>query len=242
MKQPSSKTLIAIIGIIIAAVLISIRGCEDHRFKKEQENNLLRGVISDTLIKKRNPDSSQVATIGLLQADKAELLLAIQTKDETIKQLQAVVKANEGKIKNGGSVSIFTTSTNYSATVSTTIQPNVAGAVGDSCHPTYSAADSTEWVEWSTLANEDSTSLHLKVKNAYSVLIGSERIGLFKRKPIVEVTSLNPYTDIRSLRAFEVKDTRKERFSFGIQMGYGVTLHGLGPYLGVGGQFKLFGL
>lgn len=224
------KKILTIIGLImVIALLMWLKGCKEHNL--QEENNLLKAA-NDTLIKKRNrQDSSQTAKISLLTASNIKMLLNLSSKDETIQQLQYVIKEYKGKLKDGGSVTVFTTQTTFTSTAASTIIPNGK----DSCG-TVTAKKDNKWIKWRVLANRDSVHLDLSVKNAYHVVIGTDRSGFLglKRKPFVEVKSLNPFTDIQTMRAAEVKDTRKRWLTVGAQVGFGFTLKGIGPYAGIG--------
>ncbi len=219
-----------ILGLVVIILLIlQLKSCQSH--KAEEEINLLKAA-NDTLVKKRSKiDSSQTATISLLQASNVKMLLSLSSKDEAIQQLQYVIKEYKNNLKDGGSVTVFTTQTTVSSTANSTIIPNGKDSCGD-----ILAEKSDRWTKWKIRANKDSTHLDLSIKNAYNVVIGSERYGFLhlKSRPIVEVKSLNPYTDIQSMRAAEVKDTRKRWLTIGAQIGYGFTLKGIGPYAGIG--------
>lgn len=219
--------IVGLVGAIL--VLLWFHGCEARNFK--EEINLLNAV-NDTLVKKRDKkDSSQTAKISLLTASNVKMLLNLSNRDETIQQLQYVIKEYKGKLKDGGSVTVFTTQTTFTSTAASTIIPNGK----DSCG-TVTAKKDNKWIKWRVLANRDSVHLDLSVKNAYHVVIGTDRSGFLglKRKPFVEVKSLNPFTDIQTMRAAEVKDTRKRWLTVGAQVGFGFTLKGIGPYAGIG--------
>lgn len=228
-----NKSLIYIpLGIIIGImfILLLIKDCKNRKLKGDV--TLLK-ELGDTLSKKRNKDNTETSKISLLESTNTKLILQLQTKDETIKSLQQAIRQNANFIKNGGSVTVFTNTTTYSNTANTNF------IIIDS-NSVYEASNTdTTWVKWRTKASKDSTHLDLEIKNAYTVVIGSERIGLFKRKSIVEVTNKNPYTSTQALRAFQVKEDKVRRFGIGLQAGYGVTLKGLSPYLGVGINFKI---
>lgn len=56
--------------------------------------------------------------------------------------------------------------------------------------------------------------------------------------PNVTFTNINsvviPNTDLSTTRVV------KNKWSIGIQAGYGATLQGLSPYVGIGGQYNIF--
>lgn len=224
-------TNIIIVSVAIIAIIINIQYCQ----KKElQSDNLLLINVGDTLSKRKNKDGSETAKIALLESYNTKLILKLNTQDETIKSLQNIINKNKERLGDQGSVTVFSTSTVLSDTQTTTVTVVDSSTVYSACNK-----DST-WIKWSTLATKDSTHLDLKVNNAYSVIIGSERSKWYKKKTsFVEVTNSNPYTSTQALRAFKVKDNRVNRISIGLQGGYGITLRGLSPYLGLGINFKL---
>lgn len=232
-----NKNLIYILlGIIVGIIIISLflRGCKEDKFK--QDNKMLISLLQDSIQRTRNKDGSQTAKISLLQNRNTNLLLSLSTKDSTIKWLQEEVKKAKSLIKKGGSVTVIESGTTFTGVATTTVFANTK----DSCNPIYKAQNKdTTWVKWSTISTKDSTSIKISTRDKYSVVIGSEKVRLFKRKPIVDVTSMNPYSTIKNMRAFEIKDTRVNRFGVGIQAGYGITLKGLSPYLGIGLNFKI---
>lgn len=223
--------------LIICIILMSFQKCENDNLK---ENNNLLIAANDTLRKKKNKDGSQTATIALLQASNVNKLLKLKTQDETIKALQEEVKKHRDKLDAGGSVTTFSTATTFSA-VHQTDSTVLASTGCDSV--IYSSNKDTTWVKYSIEARKDATRLNLKVKNAFTVVIGREKVGFLKYRPIVDVTSKNPFTDIGTLRAFEVKDTRPQRrISLGAQLGFGVLFKGqisTGFYTGIGLNFRI---
>jgi len=190
-----------------------------------------------------------VSQIELLQASKVSTLLELKTKDETIKWLQQEVKDNKDKIKNGGSISVIGTQISFTGSNGTIITFDASSPVksGDTLklYPVYSSSSKdTTWVKYNVKANKDSIVIDLSVKNKYSVVIGEVKGEKWysKRKPVVEVTNQNPYDKIKSLRTFEVKDTRKSRLSIGVGVGVGVTPKGILPSINLGLNYALFKL
>ena len=223
----------SVIGIIISIIItiINIQSCQKREL---QSDNLLLINVGDTLNKKKNKDGSETAKIALLESYNTKLILKLNTQDETIKSLQNIINKNKERLGDQGSVTVFSTSTILSDTQTTTVTVVDSSTVYSACNK------DTTWIKWSTIATKDSTHLNLKVNNAYAVIIGSERSKWYKKKTsFVEVTNSNPYTSTQALRAFQVKDTRVNRIGLGIQAGYGITLKGLSPYLGLGINFKL---
>lgn len=239
-----NKSLIYIpLGIIVGAVIIIlfIKDCKGKNLR--EDNTLLLNMLQDSLIKIRNKDGSQTAKIGLLQSRNTKLFLQAKTKDSTIAWLQREVRKAKSEIKNGGSVTIIGTSTTFSGTTTTSITSTQPVINGDTIrlYPVYeSDSKDTTWIKYHITASKDSINLKFRSKDKFTLVLGEEKVSLFKRKPTVKLTSQNPYTDINSLRTMEVKDTRPiRRLSIGLQIGYGITFKGLTPYAGLGINFKL---
>lgn len=221
------------INIVLIAIILLLgwfHSCEVSKLK--EENNLFKG-INDTLEIIRNKDSSQTAKISLLQSSNVSAYLALENLEGINKQLQDELKKEKSKVKNGGSLAIINSETTFSSTIPTN---SVVTSKINGCDSIFEASNKdTTWVKWNTIAKRQNTTIVLKVKDNYKVVIGSEKIGFLKRKPIAEVTSYNPYSNIKSMRAIEVKDERSDRLlSLSVQAGYGFTLKGVGPYLGCG--------
>lgn len=243
MKIPKEmrSLLVGILIALIAIIFASLKSCENR--KLQEENNLLEG-LQDTIRTMRNKDGTQTTIISMLQATSTKAFLDIKTKDETILWLQREVEKEKKKIKGGGGIVVIGGSTTFTGTSTNTIVAFNPVINGDTVYqyPTYKTINDgkdTLWVKYTIVASKDKTTLDLKVINKYKVVIGTERVSLFKRKSIVEVTNLNPYTSTETLRAFEVKDNRKTRISLGVQGGYGFTLKGLSPYVGLGVNYRL---
>ena len=229
-KITDFKIFICFIILLLLGMVISLKYCN-----KQQDIINMHNAINDSLVKVKNKDSTETATIALMQASNAKLILELQTTNQEIKNLQDEVRKYKDKIKNGGSITNHTTVTNYynSTNTYTTLENGFVVYNGTNKDKT--------WIDWTSKATKDSTSLKLKVINAYSIIIGEEKQGLFKKpKPIVEVINKNPYSSTTSLRAFEVKDnTSNKRFGLGVQGGVGITMFGFTPYLGIGVSYNL---
>jgi hypothetical protein len=226
------KNLIINILLILVIIIISFRYCKKTNILKSDKELLLK--TGDTIVKTINKDGSESAKISLLTSYNTKLLLQIQTKDESIKSLQEAVKQYKNKLTNNSSVTVFTTNTIYTGNGTTTV------SIVDSSTVYIASNKDTTWVKWNTIANKDSTHLDLKIKEAYTVVIGDDsKWYQFRKLPFVEVTNKNPFSSTKAIRAFKIEEKVKTRFGIGIQAGYGITLGGLSPYVGMGLNFKL---
>lgn len=196
--------------------------------KKENNNtidNLTAGIFTYHL-----KDGRQAAKIAAFEAANLKSLLALESKDSTIQELQKETKRYKKQIKNGGGVVVIEGNTNMGGTVITNPIFNVDGS-----KPVYRFTSVNEWVSLSGISKSDSTSFNLSVRNKYTVALGYEKKNLFsKAKPFAEVTNANPYTETETIRAFITSSTRVKRWGIGLQGGYGMGKEGFGGYVGVG--------
>lgn len=234
---------------LVLALIVALFVFNESNMKLNREVKEKSGLISslqDTLKVVRNRDSSLTATISTLETDNVKQFLNLQVKDSSILALQNLVKDYKSKLREAGSSATkLTTDTKVDTKSPTQVNPRDT-VKGDSLvyiYPSYkSEFNLNNWVEGTVFATRDTTTLRLIVRNDYDVIIGSEG-GLFKkRKTFVEVTSHNPYSEIKTLRTYRVSQPPPKRWGIGIQAGYGLTLSDkpiLTPYIGIGVSHNL---
>ena len=238
MRKISLIEALLVVAVIVMSLLY---GCE--RNKRVTVDNLLEAQ-TDSLLTYQDKYGRQVTKTTTFQADNAQLFLQLKSKDSTTRVLQKLVKKYKSELAKGGSITILEGSTTLD-----TIQVTDTIWLAD-LDSGFVLADSIH-NEWVTLdygfkfkeGFTDSSYASLKVRNSYSIVIGEEKqgfLGLGKRKPFVEVTNLNPYTQTKNLKTFEVKDDRKKKWVIGPQLG--LTLgqsFQLIPTVGAGVTYKL---
>lgn len=231
--------------LALVIVLLFLRKCDGDLGDKVN----LYEHLNDSTTFYKNRLGEQVARNSVLKSENVKTFLEIESKDEEIKQLQARVKEYKSKLKEGGSVTNFSSSTDINNTTGTVVEPVIDSlGVKDTCNKTYTTKFSDKWIEYTIRANKDSTKLNLKTNDEFSVILGSERPNIFKKRvEFVEVVSSSPYTKTKSVKTYQVQDDRKPiRFSLGIQGGVGINpirpLQGFIPYIGVGAQFNLINI
>ena len=238
MKIFNNDNLFICFLIFLIVVLFGIRKSNLRKIKEQA--NLLESLNSD-LITWKDKDSLNKAKIEVIKTQKTKDFLNLKTKDSIIIELQNEVKENKKKLKqSGSSVTIFETKSDIKHKSET--QVVARDTIKNYIFPEYkSNINLDEWVVGNVIANRDSTMLDIKIKNSYSIVIGSEKQGLFKKtKPYVEVTNKNPFSETESLRTYQVSLPRQKRFSLGISVNYGI---GKGfefqPFVGIGIQYNL---
>ena len=232
---------IRVVFIVILMVIIAILYFTNISYQKEaRENANLIISLNDTLKTWKDKDSLSHAKMQIIETERTKDFLSLQSKDEEIIKLQKTVKQYEKQIKNQGSVTNFTSETKI-ITKDSLVTDSVCGKCSfyfSDSNPWYSVDASIYPTE---TPNQVSLSLDLKVKNEYSVIIGEEKQGLFKKpKPFVEVLNHNPYSETKSLRTYQVSNNvRVKRFGIGPNISVGFNDKGFSWFIGIGLQYNL---
>ena len=227
--------------IAILMVIIAILYFTNISYQKEaKENANLVISLNDTLKTWKDKDSLSYAKIQIIETERTKDFLSLQSKDEEIIKLQKTVKQYEKQIKNQGSVTNFASETKIT-TKDSLVTDSVCGKCSfyfSNSNPWYSVDAS---IYPTKTPNQLSLSLDLKVKNEYSVIVGEEKQGLFKKpKPFVEVLNHNPYSETESLKTYEVSNNvRVKRFGIGPDISAGLDDKGFSWYIGFGLQYNL---
>ena len=227
--------------IAILVVIIAILYFTNISYQREaKENANLVVSLNDTLKTWKNKDSLSHAKIQIIETERTKDFLSLQSKDEEIIKLQKTVKQYEKQIKNQGSVTNFTSETKI-ITKDSLVTDSVCGKCSfyfSNSNPWYSVDAS---IYPTDTPNQLSLSLDLKVKNEYSVIVGEEKQGLFKKpKPFVEVLNHNPYSETESLRTYQVSNkVGVKRFGIGPNISVGLDDKGFSWYIGFGLQYNL---
>lgn len=235
-------TLIRILPYVAIAILawLLMRGCD-----QQKADRLLQEAVQDTLRTTRNKLGQQQAKISILATASKKDFLKLKTKDSTILKLQGLVKKFKGKIQ---SATVLSNITSITGTGATNVVARDTMVINDTVYiyQEYSDTFDEKWSSGVIIANKDSISRDIKVRNEFEITNGWTKRklkNLFKDPPLeVSVLNLNPNTETTELRTFTVQPPNK-RFSVSVQAGYGVLLNGFsvgtGFYLGAGVSFNV---
>lgn len=224
-------TLMALIGMGVA-----MKSCNENR----RDNTELVSVIdamNDTLEVSINTDSSKTARINAFETSR-KTLLSLRSKDSTIKALQKLVD------KNTKSATVFNSNTNIKSNTKNTITSKDT-IIKDSLiyiYPEYrSLVSMGKWVNGTAVSNKDGTVLDLQIRNEFNVVIKKK-----DKKSVVEVTSMNPYSTLESVRSFTEIPKDVKRIGVGLHVGYGATLMNneikLAPVISIGVNYNLINI
>ena len=232
---------IRVVFIVILMVIIAILYFTNISYQKEAKKNANLVIsLNDTLQTWKDKDSLSHTKIQIIETERTKDFLSLQSKDEEIIKLQKTVKQYEKQIKNQGSVTNFTSETKI-ITKDSLVTDSVCGKCSfyfSNSNPWFSVDASVYPTE---TPNQLNLSLDLKVKNEYSVIVGEEKQGLFKKpKPFVEVLNHNPYSETESLRTYQVSNNvRVKRFGIGPNISVGFNDKGFSWFIGFGLQYNL---
>lgn len=241
MKQYLNKNLLIIILLVVIGILFYM--WNNSRAEAREQSNLVESLNAD-LQTWKDKDSLNHARIQIIETQRTKDFLAIQTNDSLVKELQSTVNDFKKYLKKQGSVTIVKTTTDVSTKAETEVIPKDTVKIADIkyVYPEYrNKFNLNGWVTGNTIADKDTTLVNLKIKNDYSVIIGQENQGLFKKKkPFVEVINKNPYIETEALRTYEVSMPRPKRFGIGPMIGVGLGADGnIQGVIGVGIQYNL---
>lgn len=234
MERKNVGILLLVILSLVGIIFYGSYTINNYRDKIESINNVLE-ALQDTLRVKEN-ESRITRYEGVTKED----LLSLRSNDSVLIQLQNSIKKYEKEIsKVNSSITVIQGNTHTITKVPTIVEVPV---VGD--YPIYRSKDSTKWYQVSTVATKDSILNDIKFINKHNVILGYEKVGLFKYKPFVAVEDLNPYSQTTGLQSYSVTDKGKPKISLGYHIGiggqYGLIHKRLdfGPQVGIGINIK----
>lgn len=233
-KNPQLFKWGAIIVIFILAILL-IDTC-NKKNNQEKASTQLVNALNDTLKTWKDSDSTQRATIAVLQTERAKDFLVIKSKDEEIIRLQNTVEEYKSKLRKGGSVTTGTIETKVKDSSKTDGVASKDTVWKDSIayvYPEYTDTTINEWLNLAMKMNKDTSSFDLKVINTFNEVIGTE-----KGRPYTEIHLLNPYSTVKSYRVWQSAPPKKKRWGIGGQLGSSFKFENKkikpAPYIGIG--------
>ena len=241
-KLNKTTSIVSIVLIIILSFFI-VRSCNQDKIISEKTN--LISSLNDTIKIWKDKNGISHSKTEVIKTSSISDFLKQNVKDKETKELQNVVKENKNRLGKQGSVTKFNGIIEFEKEIPTlrdTIYIPKDGLVIKK--PVYNSSfDMDGWVTGSVKASEDSTKINLRIKNDYTVIIGEEKtgfLGLGKRKPFVEVTNKNPYSETTSLKTYQVENYKIKRFGVGPNISYSLGANGqLYPTFGIGLQYNV---
>ena len=241
-KLNKITSIVSIVLIIILSFFI-VKSCNQDKIISEKTN--LINALNDTVKIWKDKNGISHSKTEVIKTSSINDFLKQNVKDKETKELQNVVKENKNRLGKQGSVTKFNGIIEFEKEIPTlrdTIYIPKDGLVIKK--PVYNSSfDMDGWVVGSVKASEDSTKINLRIKNDYTVIVGEEKtgfLGLGKRKPFVEVTNKNPYSETTSLKTYQVENYKIKRFGVGPNISYSLGANGqLYPTFGIGLQYNI---
>lgn len=213
------------------------------RRQLDVQRNLVSSLNSEAEVW-RDKDSILHAKIQIIETENVKEFLAIKNVDESVKALQAEVKKFQKYLKNVGSVTMVSSTTTVDTTLTSVTTSKDTIKIRDTIKifPEYRRKfNLQDYVFGNIIADKDSVRIQLKIKNDYSIVIGEENKGPFRRgKPFAEVINNNPYSDLLNIKTYQVKSYTRKRFSIGPVVGGGFNQDWkFQPFIGLGFTYNL---
>jgi hypothetical protein len=201
----SKYSIIAI--VIIGVVLYIIIHLLISSNKKLSEINNMYKVSHDSMITYRNSLGQQVSKSEVLQASNNKYFLQLKSSDSLILQLQDAVKS-ESKKRREVEVAIAFRDKTISILKDSLTNLVIGGTVehrGDSTfiYPIYQKIISSRWRYENIKLGKNIFEDSLSIFNEYSIVVGSEPDGWFKRKPYALITNLNPSSETTAMKVYQ---------------------------------------
>ncbi len=223
--------------ILIIALIVMFKHYYYERTRRVEVENLVEASNKE-VEKWVDKHGQSLAKIQILETANKENFLSYKTQNQTIKELQELVKENKKLLKGAkGAAGIIKSTTEISATSGTKIEKDETGS------PVYSSKIEDPWFKADVKASKDSTDLKIKTIHSLSLVMGYESEGLFKKKkPYAVAKDANPYSDIQDMRIYNITKT-KHKFSVGPYLGPGLNVSGgeikFGWNAGIGINYSL---
>lgn len=219
-----------IIIIILAGLLLFFWWRGRNKAIQLEEQIELTEVATDSLKTWKDKDGINRARIRVFESQEAKTFLRFKTTDSLILALQTKVAEFQKELKNSGSVTIFKTETRIDTVLKEVVITSHDTIIGEDgfvyIHPEYSKRfNLNDWVKGKITMNSQELRLDsISLKNVYSVVIGEEKQGLFKKPiPFVEVSNESPYSETNAVRTYRVTKAKRKMFGLGLYAGYGAT-------------------
>lgn len=207
--------------VAVIVVIIFLWNMYSSRNTEYMEQKNLVEAANDSIQTWKSKNGKNMAKISVLETENSKTLLNLETTNETIKDLQDLVKSNRRLLKKQGSASVIKSETSIDTTTTTTVKEDNNGNL------VYFGNVDNEWYSISSTSTIDSTNYKLKTFSNLNLTIGRESQGLFKKsKPFAIANDDNPYTNIKDMRTYQVTLPRDKKLGLGLYGGYGLSLNG----------------
>ena len=234
---------LVVVGLLIAALTITFVSLNRQKSKFVDQEELYNAVTDD-LKTWKDKDSLNFAKIQIIQTDKAKDFLKIENLKGVNLDLQNLIKSQNKKIKDLTAALVIESNTIYTDTLRLFLPLG-----GDTIVFSKSVlldSISNLWIDATFGFNKGFSYLDVNVKNKYEIVMGFEGKSIFKRGvPYATIKNLNPYTETKEMRVYQVTMPKQKTLGISIQAGFGGVYDmkseslGYGPYIGLGVHYNI---
>lgn len=227
-----------IIIILIIALYFIFRQSKDYKDKYKEQIELYES-LTDTLRAYKNKDSLNVATIKVIETNRAEDFAKIKNLEGYNLKLQQLVVSQGKSIKDLTSALIIATETHFVDTVREYLPLG-----GDSIVFSKSVlldSVNNKWINAIWGFRMGKSILQLKTFDEFSIVIKDSKKGSY-----AEITNMNPYSTTKDMRVYNVSVPKQKKIGIGYNIGVGAQYgyfskkFDVGPYIGIGINGNLF--
>lgn len=243
-----NRILKLLLPIVIVILIFTIfKNCKNEQYKEFETNNIIKS-LNDDLEYYKNQNNQLVSKISVIETEKQETFLNIESKDKEILKLQKLLRDN----KNANVITRIETLTIVDTTFVTETQfinfdEKYQGWIKGSTFskPIYEKDGTVKKFDWF---------INLTIKDEVEIVHKRDSLG----RMYVEASNLNPYSNMKKVRSYyktqqpisllpnlsksisSKNNSKTKSFSIGPNISYGVNHKGeFLPYIGVGIQYNL---
>lgn len=244
-KKMIKREIAYILGIVALAMLLFFNYKALIKSKQElRDQTELYNAVTSSLEVWKDKDSLNNAKIQIMQTEKAKDFLKLQNLEGANLDLKNLIEKQGKKIKD----------------LSVALVIESESKVTDTLRVYYPIDDDTlifsknvlldsvknEWINVVYGFNKGFSYLDLSIRNKYEVVVGVEGKSIFKRgTPYATIKNLNPYTETKEMRVYQVAMPKPKTMGISLQAGFGGIYDikseslGYGPYIGLGVHYNI---
>ena len=206
------SNIIIAVSTIVIVILLTIIWNKDKTLEQTEYNY---GVLNEKVEYTDNKLGEASAKVNMLEGENLDFLKVVENLDSANIRLLDLAEAYRKELKNNGSIVVIKDSIRVDSFTKVVYR-------NDSALFNYQ----DKWITLGGVIISDNLDFNLSIINKYSYVIGEQRKNIFgKRRPFVIITNENPYSNITSVKSFNVKKKVKH-FGLGAAAGYGVISNG----------------
>lgn len=173
--------------------------------------NKINKEIKDSLYTYKDKNNQLVSEIKVIQANNEKYFLSIESYNKEIQSLQKLVKKYKDRLKKQGSATVIELETKIDTIIAnkTISEP-------------FTQKISSKWYETTIQGKKDSLKLTFKTYHKLNLVIGQKRKNLFKSEYYAVANDENPYSNIKSMRVYQVKMPKQKKLGIGMHLGYDI--------------------